>query len=149
MCIILTILQCTHPQPPRIDQPRKLFSRTWFRPQIISQKTLTLFLYSNVHSKSKTTADDIGQLVTYYSCYTLPNAPPSHAHAFEILLLRLTQMVGGIIVCFEACYQNTFSIFLHGLYRRFSHRALDPRNIPQLGLRSDRTIVCKNIEKVC
>ena len=35
------------------------------------------------------------------------------------------------------------------IYLDFSNRALDPRNIPQLGLRSDRTNVCKNIEKVC
>ena len=47
---------------------------------------MTLFLNSNVYSKSKTTVDDIGQLVTYYSYYTLPTAIPLYMHAYEILL---------------------------------------------------------------
>ena len=47
------------------------------------------FLYSNAHSKSKTIVDDIGQLATYCSYYTLLTALLSHIYAFVILLLWL------------------------------------------------------------
>ena len=54
----------------------------------------------------------IGQLVTYYSCNSLPTAPPTHKCEFETLFFRLIQMFGGIFVLFVAYYQNTFSVFL-------------------------------------
>ena len=51
-----------------------------------SQKSLTLFLQSNFHSKAKNPADDIGQLVTYYSCDMLQTTPPSQIYTIETIL---------------------------------------------------------------
>ena len=50
--------------------------------------------------------DDIRQLVTYYSCETLPNDLPSHAHTVEVL----TQTTSIILASFEVSYYHDFSM---------------------------------------
>ena len=48
---------------------------------------LKIKIISSSNNKTKQ-PDDIGQLVTYYSCNKLLTAPPSQMHAVEVLISR-------------------------------------------------------------
>ena len=109
---------------------------------------MTLFLQSNVDSKSKNLADDIGQLVTYYSCDALPTAPPSHACAFETLFFLLIQMVGGIIVFLRRTISILSLYFNTHLCGHFSVRAEEYFSNPTLDVRNACRNNIKNRESI-
>ena len=111
-------------------------------------KSKNLDTFSNVHSKAKNPADNIGQLVTNYSCHTLTTAPTSHVHAVETILFRSMQMFGSVIVLFEVHYQCTFCIFHMHLCGHLSFRAEEYFSDPTLYVRNDRVHACKNIKSV-
>ena len=102
-----------------------------------------LFVSTNNATKQPDDTSDIGQLVTQYSCDMLQTTPPSQICTIETILFRLVQVVGVSISIFEVYYQCTFSIFLHALYSRFSHRAEEYFSDPTLDMRNARTNTSK------
>ena len=102
-----------------------------------------LFVSSNNATKQPDDMSDIGQLVTQCSCDMLQTTPPSQTCTIETILFRLVQVVGVSISIFEVYYQCAFSIFLHALHSRFSHRAEEYFSDPTLDMRNARTNTSK------
>ena len=102
---------------------------------------LALYLFvstTNNATKQPDNMSDIGQLVSQYSCDMLQTTPTSQICAIETIIFLFVQVVGGIILIFEV-HQCTFSILLHALQSRFSHRAEEFFSDPTLDMRNART----------
>ena len=124
------------------------FGGNFFVHQIMAWLAFYLFVSSNNATKQPDDTSDIGQLVTQNSCDVLQTTPPSQTCTIETTLFWLIQVVGVSISIFEVYYQCTFSISLHALYSRFSHRAEEYFSDPTLDMRNARTNTSKALRRI-